>query len=225
MVFCKISADMKQRALQLIDKGWELAEVAEVLGVSSKSVKWWENNYDVHGHIDPPSILRGRPRLLNAQTIDNLHHLIQESLYLFLDEIGEWLALYHDQPISMTALHDNLCEIGLTRKVMRKVATEHDPVACAEWLAYVTSTYSAVQMVILDESSKDGCIIACRYGCTPGGERPVMTKLLNSGIQYSILPALTVNGYLSVRVVEGSIDGAEFYDFVINDVVTLNFLY
>jgi hypothetical protein len=33
MVFRKISADMKQRALQMIDEGWELAEVAEVLGV------------------------------------------------------------------------------------------------------------------------------------------------------------------------------------------------
>ena len=43
-----------------------------------------------------------------------LHHFIQESPYYILDEIGEWLALYHDQPISTTALHDNLCEIGLS---------------------------------------------------------------------------------------------------------------
>jgi transposase len=223
MTFRKISADMKQRALQLIDEGWELEEVAEVLGVSSKSVERWENNYEVHGRVDPPSVLRGRPRLLTAQAIDDLHQLIQESPYLFLDEIGEWLALYHDQPISTTALHDNLREIGLTRKLMRKAAAERDPVARAEWLAYVTSTYSAEQMVILDESSKDGRTITRRYGRAPAGERPVMTQILNRGIRYSILPALTVNGYLSVRVVEGSINGAEFYDFVVNDVVILFF--
>lgn len=111
---------MKQRALQLIDEGWELAEVAEVLGVSSASVERWEDNYKLHGRVNPPSVLRGRPRLL------------------YLDEIREWLALYHDQPISMTALHNNLRRMGLSRKIMRKAAAERDPVARAEWLAYVT---------------------------------------------------------------------------------------
>jgi transposase len=70
MVFRKIGADMKQRALQLIDEGWEAAEVAEVFGVSSKSVNRWETNYEVHGHVNPPSVLRGRPRLLSAQAIE-----------------------------------------------------------------------------------------------------------------------------------------------------------
>lgn len=74
--------------------------------------------------------------------------IIQESPYLYLDEIREWLALYHDQPISMTALHNNLRRMGLSRKIMRKAAAERDPVARAEWLAYVTSTFSAEEMVI-----------------------------------------------------------------------------
>lgn len=46
---------------------------------------------------------------------------------------------------------------------------------------------------------------------------------LDRGIRYSILPALSIDGYLTVHVVEGSIDSAEFYDFVVNDVVNLNF--
>ena len=39
-------------------------------------------------------------------------------------------------------------------------------------------------------------------------------------MRYSILPALSLDGYMAVRVVEGSIDGAEFYDFVVNEVVS-----
>jgi len=46
---------------------------------------------------------------------------------------------------------------------------------------------------------------------------------LNRGIRYSVLPALTIDGYMTVRVVEGSIDGAEFYDFVVNDVASISF--
>ena len=34
MVYHKISHDMKQRALQLIDEGWEMQDVVDVLGVA-----------------------------------------------------------------------------------------------------------------------------------------------------------------------------------------------
>ena len=47
--------------------------------------------------------------------------------------------------------------------------------------------------------------------------------MLDQGIRYSILPALTVDSYIVVCDVEG-IDRAEFYDFVVNDVVSHVFL-
>ncbi|KAF8236082.1 hypothetical protein L208DRAFT_1532852, partial [Tricholoma matsutake] len=56
---------------------------------------------------------------MNAKAIEDLHELIRETPSLFLEEeIGEWLALYHDLPISTTALHDNLWELGLTYKLL-----------------------------------------------------------------------------------------------------------
>ena len=130
------------------------------------------------------------------------------------------MALYHDQLISTTALQDNLREIGITQKTLRKAATERDDVAWAEWITYMTANYTACQMVILDESSKDSRTIIQKYGHALRGEDPVLAVSLDWGIRYSILPALTLDGYITVRVVEGSIDGAEFYDFVVNDVVS-----
>ena len=222
MVYHKISPDMKQRALQLIDEGWEMQDVADILGVASKSIRRWANNYDTHGRVDPPSVLRGRPRLLNSEAISDLQELIRETPTLFLDEIGEWLALYHDQPISTTALHDNLRELGLTHKILRKAAAERDDLARAEWLTYFISNYTARQMVVLDESSKDGRTLIRKYGRAISGQDPFLElPFSDRGIRYSILPALTLDGYIAVRVVEGSIDGAEFYDFVVNDVVSM----
>jgi transposase len=219
MVYRRISPDMKQRSLQLIDEGWEMEDIANVLGVASKSIKRWTDNYDMHGRVDPPSVLRGRPRILNSEAISDLHELIRGTPTLFLDEIGEWLALYHDQPISTTALHDNLRELGLTHKILRKAAAERDDQARAEWLIHITSNYTARQMVVLDESSKDGQTILRKYGRALSGEDPFLELSFDRGIRYSILPALTLDGYIAVRVVEGSIDGAEFYDFVVNDMV------
>ncbi|KAJ7210515.1 hypothetical protein GGX14DRAFT_363509 [Mycena pura] len=34
-----------------------------------------------------------------------------------------------------------------------------------------------------------------------------------------ILPALSLNGYFALRVVEGSVNGEEFFDFILNDVL------
>ncbi|KAF5378873.1 hypothetical protein D9615_006901 [Tricholomella constricta] len=122
MVYRTISADMKRRALQLLDLGWEMHDIADTPGLSKKSTDRWVDNYETHGRVDPPSVLRGRPRILTQDALNDLQELIQESPSLFLDEIGEWLALYHNQPISTTALHDNLRDIGLTYKLVCKAA-------------------------------------------------------------------------------------------------------
>jgi len=117
MVYQRISADRKQQALYLfLEEGWEIERVAAALGVSEKSIDCWKENYDIHGYVNPPTPLRGRRRLLTDRMTEELRVLITENLSLLLDEIGEWLAIYHDQPISTIALHDNLKDLGLTYK-------------------------------------------------------------------------------------------------------------
>ncbi|KIM50339.1 hypothetical protein SCLCIDRAFT_34399 [Scleroderma citrinum Foug A] len=80
-------------------------EVTDALGVSDRSTNRWADNYEEFGHLEKPSVLH------------DLHELIRENPSLFLDEIDEWLAIYHDQPISTTAIHDNLRDLGLRLKV------------------------------------------------------------------------------------------------------------
>jgi hypothetical protein len=66
MVYQRISADWKQQALYLfLEQGWEIEHIVAALGVSEKSVEPWEENYDIHGHVNPPTHLQGCPRLLN----------------------------------------------------------------------------------------------------------------------------------------------------------------
>ena len=119
MVYRKISMDMKKRALQMLDEGWDVCDITDALTVSPDSIWHWQGKYNIHGCVNPPSILQGHRRLLNAAAIEDLLELIQESPSLFLDEITEWLALYHDQPISTTALHDNLRDLGITHKKLQ----------------------------------------------------------------------------------------------------------
>ncbi|KAF8237075.1 hypothetical protein L208DRAFT_1066236, partial [Tricholoma matsutake] len=102
----------------------------------------WANNYNTHGPVNPPSVLHGCPCLLTSEAISDLQELICKTPTLFLDEIGEWLALYHNQPISTTALHNNLQELGLTHKILWKAAAECDDLA----LTHFISNYTGCQM-------------------------------------------------------------------------------
>jgi len=103
---------------------------------------------------------------------------------------------------------------------MRRAATERDHAQRAAWMYDVLTTYTAEQMIVLDESSKDGRTLIWKYGWATSGQNAVFPVSLDRGVRYSILPAMTINGYIAVRAVEGSIDGAEFFDFVVNDVVS-----
>jgi len=113
MVYHKIGRDMKERALDLLGLGWKIEDSAAVLWVSTKSIELWINNRDATGQVDPPSVLRGRPRILTADVIDELWDLIEETPCIYLDGIQEWLAIQHDLPISLSALYNNLRRLSL----------------------------------------------------------------------------------------------------------------
>ena len=82
--------------------------------------------------------------------MDDLQEMINERPSLFLDKISEWLTLYHDQPISTTALHNNLCDLELTYRLLCRITAECNDVAHTEWLHEIAANYMADQMVFMD---------------------------------------------------------------------------
>ncbi|KAH7917679.1 hypothetical protein BV22DRAFT_990757, partial [Leucogyrophana mollusca] len=153
----------------LLTEGWTADEVSDVLCVSCRSIRRWEAKMEENGCVDPPSVLRGRSHLLDPAVVEDLHGLILESPSLYLDEIQEYLALFHDLRISTTALHDNLQGLGLTYKLLQRMAAERDEVAraarCADILGHITTE----QVITIDESSKDGRTMFRKRGRAPQG--------------------------------------------------------
>lgn len=87
MVYQQISLDKKQRALQLLDLGWEVPEVSAVFGHSSRSIERWLDNYAQYGSITRASVLRGRLRILSAEATTQLYTLVAESPSIYLQGI------------------------------------------------------------------------------------------------------------------------------------------
>jgi DDE superfamily endonuclease len=80
------------------------------------------------------------------------------------------------------------------------------------------------QCVFMDESCKNGRSLCHRHGHAPAGERAVEVQIYDRGEHWSILPAISIDGYIALCIVCRSVDGAEFYDFIINDVVHVRLL-
>lgn len=74
-------------------------------------------------------------------------------------------------------------------------------------------------IVTADESSKDNCTLYQCFGRSPTGTPAEASAQFVHGDQYSLISAMSVDGYISAQVVEGSVDAAEFFDFIVSEVV------
>ena len=227
----RISEDVKDIALRLWDQGWEVEDICDVLGISRASLYRWGAIFAEHGRaVRPPSPLRGQGlRILTRALIQACQHLFSQESDLFLDEVTAWLALEHDIVISTSTLSRNLAEVGLTRKILHKLASERDEVRRREFRQLIQDNFQGdgSEFIFIDETSKDERTWARCYGCSMEGERAALADVFVRGDRYSLVAALTVDGYIAADVVEGSYDRDLFYQFITQQVVSdcTNFLY
>jgi hypothetical protein len=163
--------------------------------------------------------MHGRPRVLNGDMTHDLYTLLEEAPEMYLSEIQDWIALAYEVHISKSALHQNILDAGITFKLLRRAAAERDEDFRQEWKQDVNAHFMASQMVFVDETSKDDRTVYRHYGRSIAGRRATISANFMRGERYSLVAALSLGGYEAVRVVPGSVDGEEFLDYIVNDVV------
>jgi hypothetical protein len=75
------------------------------------------------------------------------------------------------------------------------------------------------EVIFVDEMSKNDHGTACRYGRSLSGECADFIDNFVRGDWYSLVAAIIVEEYVAARVVAGSYDAVEFYDFIAEQVV------
>lgn len=151
--------------------------------------------------------------------------LFAEESDLFLDEICTWLAVEHNITISSSSLSRNLKQAGLSRKMLQKIARELDDIRREEFKDSLRNDFIGddSEFIVLDETSKNQHTYARHYGRSHHGQRAQLCDVSVRGDRYSLCAAMTIDGYLATRVIEGSFDAQEFYGFVLEDVVFLSY--
>lgn len=229
MVNRRISRDLKECALSLWDRGWEIEAIMDALLISRSSIYRWKAIFKEHGSVNRPRFApHGPTRRLTRAVLTAVHTIYEQDSDLYLDELVLWLAINHDIIISVSALHDNLKQSGLTRKVLHKIALERDEELRAQWREVQQDprlSGDGSEFICLDETSKNEHSYARRYGLAPAGQRAELKDVFVRGDRYSLLAAMTIDGYLATRVVPGSFDSLEFYDFIQEEVVCFHIAY
>jgi hypothetical protein len=81
------------------------------------------------------------------------------------------------------------------------------------------ANYQPEQFVFVDETRKDDRTTYRRRGRARRGHRAESRVQFVRGVGYSVLPALTIDGFLSAEVVAGSFKKATFEHFILTEVV------
>jgi hypothetical protein len=82
-----------------------------------------------------------------------------------------------------------------------------------------TFSGTGLEFVTVDESSKDERTLARHYGCSPIGQPATYSHQFIRDERYTLTAAMSMKEYIATRIVEGSMDAYQFFDFIVEDVV------
>lgn len=223
MVYPHIDDQVKELVVDLISCGWTNAQICDALQVSDSSIRRWEVIFEHLGTVRKPlSPLQGSVAIITATILDVIVGVYKVHPDIFLDELQLFLALHHDICISPSALEETLKVTGLTRKKLRKIAQERDLQACIDWANGIGELCcgDGLELVFADETSKNSRMGQRMYGHALSGERAEIVEGFGQGQRFSLVTAMSVDGYIAAHAVPDVLDAAEFYDWVAEEVVS-----
>ena len=190
--------------------------------VSRASMYRWHKIFDEYNSVTHPwSGLVGHPHILVRAVVTSIKEIYNNEADAYLDELVWWLAIHHDIAISRSALHKNLQEVGLTRKLLHKIAWECDEEAQWEFMEVIHdhSGGQGEELVFVDEMSKNDHDTAWWYGLAMAGEWADFVDNFVRSDRYSMVAVITTGGYVSAHIVLGSFNAAEFCDYITEQMV------
>jgi hypothetical protein len=125
----------------------------------------------------------------------------------------DFLLTNYDINCSATTVYRILERHRWSRKIVTKHAYERSQLARdAFWLR--TRTYHPEQVVALDESACNERSGDRKRGWAPLGQPAIAHYSARRSERWSILPAMTINGYIALEIYQGGFNQQRFNDFL-----------
>lgn len=221
MVYRNISADLKEAAIRLYQRGRDnVYDISVITGMSIPTFYRALRRKRATGSAgNQNSVGRGRPRKLLRQDCIYLLRLARYKPTLFLDEYARRLEEWRALSASLSTIHRSFERAGINVKHVQKLALERDPVARADFVRRI-GEYPPHYLISIDEVSKDDRTYTRLWGRSSIGTRVEQHDPFVRKRRYSMIGALVLDeGIIAARVLEGSFRHNTFYEYLRDDVV------
>ena len=147
--------------------------------------------------------------------------MVNDKVDWYLDELVYKMEQRTGKLVSVPTLWRSLQFCGITRKKIQKAAKERSNILRGVYLYHIGMDYNADQLIFIDESSKDERTLTRLYGYSSINTRAKKSVVFIRGKRYTILPALSLEGFIAVDIMEGSCDKERFQTFVLTQLVNI----
>ncbi|KIL55693.1 hypothetical protein M378DRAFT_17709 [Amanita muscaria Koide BX008] len=158
--------------------------------------------------------LRGAKCVLTAADVRFLRGTVRHSPEIYLDEMQEIMEDRLGVDVSESTIWRALRRSGFTLKKLTRQALERSAIKRARFRYQCGRQYTPEQIVFVDESSFDRRTSLRGRAWALRGQRAVRKSFFVRGKRYSLLPALSLEGMLHVKIVEGSFTTVLFEEFI-----------
>ena len=204
-----LSRDLKIAAIRLFESG--LLPISDILlccGFSRRTfyriLNLWRSTGDVIA--DQPT-RRGTARTLNRDDVQYLIQLVRANPDYFLDELLNLLKTNRFISVHYPTIHRELVNAGMSHKRLQRIALERNEALRAAFIVRMAQ-FNPSELGFIDEVSKDDRTIGRRYGRSKRGTRARRSQPFVRGRRTSTVGLLTLDGFVSGTVVEGSLTKA-----------------
>jgi transposase len=217
-----ISLELRERIVSWRDMGLSISDIVLVSNRSQRAIYNILKNHDEYGQLSNPftHTRTGRKRILERDDVQFIDGLVSLQPGLYLDEIRDKLLEVREVDISLATISCTLSRISFTKKSISKEALERNEHLRAVWQG-VMGKFEPHQLVFIDESGVDDQTNVRRNGWAMMGQACVRRTSFLRGTKYSVLPALSINGILTLDIFEGSVNRERFIGFLDRNLVCL----
>ena len=194
-------------------QGKTISQVAREMYVSHSSVERFVHLYHSTGEVGPKQQKHGPERMLDQFEEFTVLQSLLNNPGIYLREVQEELYEATGKWASCATVCRTEKRLGLTRQKMKRVAIGRSEVLRGQYMADI-DVFDPNMLVFVDETGCDRQNLIRQFGYGLQGITPVTHQLIAYGQRISAIGVMTTRGIEDFYLVEGSVNGEIFLNFV-----------
>jgi transposase len=165
-----------------------------------------------------PARTGGQRRVITPEMDRSIYCLLNKFPWFYQDEIAQFLYEVYDIRVCQGSISYALARLKLTKKKLKIEAAQRNEELRTAWQDYI-QTFSADQLVFVDESGSDERTGDRSYGWALSGVEAKVSRWLESKDRISALLAYSLDAYIAGITFPGTCDADIFESFLIDELL------